>query len=144
MNRRLQARVAALPASILVVDDEPLVRWALRERLTCDGHRVSEASTVEEALARVNPALDLVLLDLRLPDGDGLMVLHRVHEIAPRALVILMTAAAGALDVTDTARLGAWDLVQKPFNLDDLSLAVAQAVETGQMRRRLQHPGARP
>ena len=124
-------------ASVLVVDDEPLVRWALRERLTHDGCQVTEAGTVEEALGRVSADLDLVLLDIRLPDGDGRAVMGRIRERAPSTLVILMTAFSGATDVGEAASLGAWDLLSKPFNLDEISAAVARAVEIGRLRRRL-------
>ena len=59
-------------ANVLVVDDEDLVRWSLKERLAHDGHAVTEAATVAGALEKLGTDIDLVLLDFKLPDGDGL------------------------------------------------------------------------
>ena len=80
------------PATILVVDDEQLIRWSLTERLTAEGYRVVEAETAAGALAKHDEGVDLVLLDYRLPDGDGVSVLKRIKERDPDTLVILLTA----------------------------------------------------
>jgi CheY-like chemotaxis protein len=64
--------------TILVVDDDSLIRYALRDALTGDGYRVLEAETAAEAVAKSRDGVDLVLLDYRLPDGDGLSVLKRI------------------------------------------------------------------
>ena len=122
-------------ANVLVVDDEDLVRWSLRERLARDGHAVSEAATVAAALDKIGSDIDLVLLDLRLPDGDGLTLLRRIKELSPDTLVILMTAYSTVQNAVEAMRLGAFHYVNKPFNLDEVVLLVEKALETRQLRR---------
>src|SRR5687767_5769450 len=123
-------------ANILIVDDEELVRWSLRERLRRDGHAISEAGTAASAVEQVSAGgVDLVLLDFRLPDGDGLAVLRRVKELAPETLVILMTAHSTVQNAVEAMRLGAHHYINKPFNLDEVALLVEKALETSRLRR---------
>jgi DNA-binding NtrC family response regulator len=108
----------------LVVDDEPLIRWAIAETLRTDGYDVEEAGDADGTIRVLldNPAgLDLVLLDLRLPDCSDLSLLETVHRLVPGATVILMTAF-GTPDLRERARsLGAAGVLDKPFDVDALA-----------------------
>jgi DNA-binding NtrC family response regulator len=121
--------------TILVVDDEPLIRFALAERLTEEGYRVIEADTAAGALARSVDGVDLVLLDYKLPDGDGIEVLKRLKERDPDALVILLTAHVSVDLAVEAMKQGAYHYANKPFNLDEIAVQVEKALETTRLRR---------
>jgi two-component system, NtrC family, response regulator AtoC len=121
--------------TILVVDDEPLIRYALRDGLTADGYHVVEAGTAAEALAKSREGVDLVLLDYRLPDSDGLSVLKRIKEHDPDTLVILLTAHQSVDLAVEAMKQGAYHYANKPFNIDEISNLVAKALETTTLRR---------
>lgn len=122
-------------ATVLVVDDEALVRWSLRERLAQDRYTVLEAGTAAAALDQVGDAVDLILLDYRLPDSDGLVVLRKVKELYPDTLVILMTAHSTVENAVEAMKLGAFHYINKPFNVDEVALLVEKALETSRLRR---------
>ena len=113
---------AARCLRVLVVDDEPLIRWSIAETLGAAGHQVTEAQDAASALRALAdaPDTDLVLLDFRLPDSNDLGLLAEIRRIAPAAPVIMMTAF-GTPDVTAGAlKLGASKVLNKPFNMHDL------------------------
>jgi DNA-binding NtrC family response regulator len=122
---------------VLVVDDDSLIRWSLVERLRADDYEVVEAGTAAEALDLAARGVDLVLLDYKLPDDDGLSVLRKIRDVDPDALVIMVTAHKGVETVVDAMKGGAFDYAVKPFDLEDVALRVSRALETTRLRREL-------
>jgi DNA-binding response OmpR family regulator len=118
-------------AKILVVDDEPLIRWSLRERLTGAGYEVLEAGTGLEALdafAARTPAL--VLLDLALPELDGIGVLKSVRRTDPSCPVIVMSAhgSPGSGSGAEALELGAVHFLTKPFDFEEVVALVGSTI----------------
>ncbi len=123
-------------ASILVVDDERLIRWSLEQHLRREGYTVQSSETCSDALQRVQAdAPDLILLDVRLPDGDGVDFLERLRAADPDCQVILMTAHGGVASAVRAMKLGAQDYVSKPFDMDELTLTIRKVLDTRTLRR---------
>jgi len=122
----------------LVVDDEDLLAWSIDTELTSLGAEILRAGSVREALERLPGfAPDLVITDLRLPDGNGLELMKKWRFERPDMPIILITAH-GAIDSAITAlRLGAFDYLQKPFDMKDLIAAVHRAAEAAKLRQRV-------
>ena len=115
---------------VLVVDDEPLIRWSLSEVLAEAGHTVHEASdgaSAVEVLADRARLFDVIVLDYRLPDSNDLQLLETVRGLAPDSTIIMMTAFGTPEMVADALRLGALRVVPKPFDVHDLARLVAEA-----------------
>jgi len=124
---------------ILVVDDERLVRWSLRQRCEEWGYSVLEAEAGEPALKMAQQdSPDLVLLDVRLPDMSGIEVLGQLKKNGDARAVIMITADPQLDDVKTALKLGAYDFVGKPIDFDELSVAIKNALETTRLRNEVQ------
>jgi DNA-binding NtrC family response regulator len=106
--------------SVLVVDDEPLIRWSLREGLIDRGHQVATAATATDALAEIRSAtraFDVAILDYRLPDRQDLTLLDDVRRLSPATIVVMMTAFGEDTMRTGAQARGARAVVDKPFQV---------------------------
>lgn len=127
-------------ASVLIVDDEPLQRWAVREHLQAWGYEVSEADSAASALSAYRSvAPDLVLLDLRLGADSGLDVLRSLREIDPAAAVIMVTAHGGLEDAVDGFRMGLIDFFRKPLDFEALRVALRYRFDAMRLRQEVDH-----
>jgi two-component system, NtrC family, response regulator AtoC len=124
---------------ILVVDDERLIRWSLRQKCEEWGYDVIEAAAGEPALRLAqNESPDLILLDVRLPDLDGMQVLEQLKKSNNASAVIMITAAPQLDDVKHALKLGAYDFVGKPLNFDELHITIQNALEATRLRTEVQ------
>lgn len=125
---------------ILVVDDEKLIRWAIRERLSMEGYEIEEAENGATATALVqNGPFDAALLDLRLPDADGMDLLKQFRQAAPDMAIIIITAFSSVDSAVEAMKEGAYYYITKPFNMDELVITINRALETKTLKRRVTH-----
>jgi len=125
---------------ILVVDDEHLIRWSLEQNLKKQGYDVFTAGSGEDALKILREeSPDLVLLDIQLPGISGIEVLEKAKEIDDETIVIMVTALGVLETAVKAMRMGAYDYINKPFNLDELSIQIKKALETGELRKEVAH-----
>ena len=123
---------------ILVVDDEKAIRWSLGEALKNQGYDVVEAENGKEGIDifRQEPA-DLVILDLRLPDTDGIEVLKQLREEDDNLPVIMMTAYGEVETAVEAIKAGAYDFLLKPFQLEKMKISVKHALENRKLKEEL-------
>ena len=123
-------------ATILIVEDEELIRISLASRLTKCGYRVIEAEDGQAGLDAVDETfVDLVLLDYKLPDIDGLEVLRRLQERSAPPVTIMMTAFSSIEGVVEAMQNGAYTYVKKPFELEEMLEHITRGLETTSLRR---------
>jgi two-component system response regulator PilR (NtrC family) len=125
------------PRRVLIIDDEPVIQDVLRGLLTRDGYEVESAS--DAATARTvlegSDRWDAVLLDVMLPDADGMDVLRWVHERHRDLAVVMITAYGTVENAVEAMKAGAFHYLRKPFKNDEVLLLVGQAVSTTRLRR---------
>ena len=127
MSPALPAGPTVAVRRVLVVDDELLIRWSLREMLSDRGDLVAEAEDGKGAVRALTDAAelpDVVLLDFRLPDSNDLNLLSRIISLVPEGRVILMTAY-GTPELANAAlERGAFTVLHKPFEMQDVTALV--------------------
>jgi len=133
-----------MAGTILIIDDEKTIRWSLGEALREGGYDVVDAETASDGVAtfRERPS-DLVLLDMKLPDGSGLDVLSKIRELDASVPVIMMTAYGEVETAVEAMKNGAWDFVLKPYSLEKLRVTIANALEREKLRTEVRYTRAR-
>ncbi len=121
---------------VLIVEDEAMIRWSLRQKLEERGWDIVEVDNGQAGLeAFENGVFDLMLLDFKLPDMTGLDVLRGVRALDQDTVVIMMTAYSTIETAVEAIKLGAFNYVTKPFQMSQLMLTIDKALETTQLRR---------
>ncbi len=121
---------------VLIIEDEKLIRWSLRQKFESRGYRVSEVATGEDAFKALDADVyDLIMLDYKLPDTTGIDILREIRETDQDVVVIMMTAFSTIESAVDAIKLGAYDYITKPFEIGELLRTVDKALETTKLRR---------
>jgi len=126
-----------MKGKILVIDDEELIRTSTQQYLEKEGYMVFTAGTGKEGLEifKTEENIDLVLLDLRLPDTGGMEVLKSLKQMDKEVYVVVITAYGDVETVVSSMKLGAYDFVEKPFELDKIAIIIRKAMEAHDLKK---------
>ena len=134
--------------TILVADDEKSMLEFFEIMLGREGYEVVCAQSAERAMDIIGErALDMVITDINMPKAGGMAVLKRSMEVSPNTPVIMITAFASTDTAVSAMKIGAYDYITKPFNVEEIKLVIAKALERGRDKselKRLQAEVARP
>lgn len=123
-----------MTASIIVVEDEKIVRVSLVDALKAEGYTVLSVDNGNDALAALEEGqFSLVITDIRLPGAGGIEILRKSQTESPTTPVIMMTAYGNIKDAVEAMRIGAFDYITKPFDLDEMLLNVVRALDVHKM-----------
>jgi DNA-binding NtrC family response regulator len=130
-------------ARVLIVDDEAPIRQTLRGILERQGYSVSEAATAKAALARLDgePSPDVALVDLRLPDQEGTVVMEAIQKRSPSTAVVMISGHGSIPAAVDAVRSGAFDFLEKPLDRERLLITLRNATRQAAMLRRALESG---
>jgi DNA-binding NtrC family response regulator len=123
---------------VLIVEDESLIRWSLRQKFEERGYRVVDAEDGRAAIEALDAGVfDLIMLDYKLPDTTGIDILRRIRDTENDAVIVMMTAYSTIETAVEAIKLGAFDYVSKPFQMEQLLFTVDKALETTKLRREI-------
>jgi two-component system response regulator AtoC len=124
--------------TILIVEDEETLSSSLRMALKSEGYNILCSGSGEEALKAIEKELvDLVILDIRLPGMNGLQAMEKIKELDPMILTIVMTGYAEVETAVRAMKMGAYDYINKPFELDEMKMIISKALETQKLKMEL-------
>ena len=112
--------------NILIIDDEEDLCWLLSNALTGKGYAVSTANTIGDGVAYLNDIPDLILLDLKLPDGDGMDLLPRIKSVTPETIVVIISAYGSEERRQDAKRKGVHSFIDKPLTEEKILSTIKQ------------------
>ena len=122
--------------SVLIIDDEPLMRLSMVDALSAVGYEVRDASMGDEGIGLLHERrFDLVVTDLRMPGSDGLQVVQACKDSSSDTEVIVITAYGSVGTAVQAMKLGAFDYITKPFSMDELLLTVDRATKVVALRQ---------
>ncbi len=127
----------SLDKKILVIDDDESIIWVIKKALEPLGYRMIARSRLASGLRAVQERPQVILLDLILPDGDGLEGLREIHSMNPEAAVIMITAHAKMQSAITAMQEGAYDYIEKPFDIEELKIVVEKAFKDLSLRAEL-------
>ena len=115
---------------ILVVDDEPDMCEMLSELLSDEGYKLETATNGKDAVKKVlGGSVDIVLLDIMMPGQDGIDTLRQIKDIRPKLPVVMITGFGTLSTARNAMKLGAYDYITKPFNIDCIKEVIKQGLE---------------
>ena len=127
---------------VLLVEDDQQIAKALSMNLSLSDYRVTLAATVAEATAKIeDDAFDILLLDVNLPDGDGLDLFHELRARGLRAPAIFLSARIDEETIVRAMNIGADDYIRKPFGVEELKIRMSRALKTAAPARARLHTG---
>jgi len=112
--------------NILIIDDEEDLCWLLSNALTGKGYNVSTANTISDGMVHLNETPDLILLDLKLPDGDGMDILPKMKRITPETIVVIISAYGSEKRRQDANNKGVHSFIDKPLSEEKILEAIGQ------------------
>lgn len=125
-------------ARLLIIDDEPNMRWVLQEALARAGYEVLAAGSGEDAVSLLaGTAVDLAILDLKMKGMDGLATLRQIHQRWPQLIVLMLTAYGTVATAVEAMQSGASDYLRKPFDVEELLFKVTRALERRALQQEL-------
>lgn len=123
-------------AKILIIDDEKLLRWSVQQNLSKEGYTVLTAEKGSQGLELFyEEQPDITLLDIHLPDISGIDILENIKKENKNSIAIMITAFGDIQTAVKTIKLGAYDFVEKPFNMEKLKILIEKALETVSLRK---------
>jgi len=123
--------------NILVIDDDESIIWVIKKALEPSGYKITSRTKLASGLKAVHDKTHIILLDLILPDGDGLEGLREIRSINPDTVVIMITANAKMQSTITAMKEGAYDYIEKPFDIEELKIVVENAFRDLSLREEL-------